>query len=89
MTKTYTHINCSVFYHDDGRDSLQDVTIKFGEETNEEDDFFYYMDKEELSALLKAQDELRDIFCIAGNEWGIDLCEPYEMVSFINTGVSI
>ena len=87
--KQYSQIECSIFYHDDGRDSLADVVIKFGEETHEDDSVFYYMNEEELGLLLKAQEELRDTFSIAGCEWSIDLCEDYEMVSFISTGVSI
>jgi hypothetical protein len=87
--KQYSQIECSIFYHDDGRDSLADVVISFDNDTHKADNFFYYMNKEELGLLLKAQEEMRDTFSIAGCEWGIDLCEDYEMVSFIPTGVSI
>jgi hypothetical protein len=47
------------------------------------------MTHEELSSLLKDIKECRDVWNIAHSEWAIDLCEDYELVSQISTGVSI
>ena len=53
------------------------------------EEYFYHMTHEELSSLLKDIKECRDVWNIAHSEWAIDLCEDYELVSQISTGVSI
>jgi len=92
MTITIPEVNgltleCVIYYHDDGRDSLEEVTLVFDGDTWNPDDqneffeeYYYHMNREELASLIKAIGEHRDVWGIAHEEWAIDLCEPYEFI---------
>ena len=73
--------------HDDGRDSLEEVTLVFDGDTWNPDDqneffeeYYYHLNKDELGRLIKAIGEGRDVWGIDREEWAIDLCEPYEFI---------
>ena len=94
--KHYKEIECHIFWDGD-RDSFEVVRIAFDGDTWNPDDqneffeeYFYHMNHEELSSLLKAINvDYANVWNIAHSEWAIDLCEDYELVSVIETGVSI